>query len=64
MKKYFEELLKVSDRGEFCNIICFRASRSVCTDCELATYIQVAAIHFIYSLDIFSNGQMFLFFIC
>ena len=37
--------------------------KSVCTDHELATYIKLDVIHFIYNLDIFSKGQMFLFFI-
>ena len=36
---------------------------SVCTDHELATYMKVAVRHFVYILDVFSDGQMFLFII-
>ena len=42
----------------------FQSLELVCTDCELATYIKVAVIHFIYNLDVISDDQMFLFFIC
>ena len=34
--------------------------KSVCTDSELATYIKVTVTHFIYNLNVFSDGQLFL----
>ena len=36
---------------------------SECTDLKLATYIKVAVIHCIYNVGVFSDGQVFLFFI-
>ena len=40
-----------------------KSLKSVYTDHELATHMKVAVIYFIYSLDVFSDGQMFLFII-
>ena len=36
---------------------------SICTDHELAIYIKVLVLHFIYNIDVLIDGQMFLFII-
>ena len=34
----------------------FQSLESQCTDLKLATYINVAVIHCIYNVDVFSDG--------